>query len=53
MGSLVLGPVRAVAEGLRAAEVRAIVGSLARVGTLVNLEVFQSGECFLAAGELE
>jgi len=53
MCALVLGAVRAVAEGFRAAGILTSVGSLSGVRPLVNLQVFESGECFWATLKLQ
>ena len=50
---LVLGPVRGVAEGLRAAGELAGVGFLAGVGPQMRLEVLQAGVSLQAGLKLE
>jgi hypothetical protein len=51
--ALVLGAVRAVAERLCAAGILTGVGSLSCVRPLVDLQVFESGECFWAPLKLQ
>jgi len=53
MSALVLSTVRAVAERLCAAGILTSVGSLSCVRPLVDLQVFESGECFWATLKLQ